>query len=151
MTEPSTKAVRKTRSLGDLQIAILRILWLQGEATVADVHRVLHRDRGSAPTTVATMLVKMERRGVVAHRTEGRRFVYRAMVSESEVRRSMVGELADRLFAGNPSALVAHLLSQHEIEPDELDDLRRLIERSEDREETVLKMALVGGILTTTL
>lgn len=133
--ESPTELPRKTRSLGDLQIAILRILWRNGEATVSEVHRELQKIRGSAPTTVATMLVKMERRGVVTHRTDGRRFVYRPTVSEGLVRRSMVGELADRLFAGKPSALVAHLLSQHEIEPDEIDELRRLIASHENREE----------------
>ena len=133
--ESPTELPRKTRSLGDLQIAILRILWRNGEATVSEVHRELQETRGSAPTTVATMLVKMERRGVVTHRTDGRRFVYRPTVSEGLVRRSMVGELADRLFAGKPSALVAHLLSQHEIEPDEIDELRRLIASHENREE----------------
>lgn len=135
MTESPNDYPKKTRSLGDLQIAILRILWENSEATVSEVHHELQKTRGSAPTTIATMLMKMERRGVVAHRTEGRRFVYRPTVSEGLVRRSMVGELADRLFAGKPSALVAHLLSQHEIDPDEIDELRQLVASHENREE----------------
>ena len=47
-------------TLGDLQLAIMRVLWSQGEATVADVHRALLEERGLAPTTIATMLVKMD-------------------------------------------------------------------------------------------
>ena len=57
--------------LGDLQIAILRVLWEEGEATVARVHEALAGKR-RAPTTIATMLSKMEKRGIVEHRVEGR-------------------------------------------------------------------------------
>lgn len=111
--------------LGELQHAILSVLWQRGECTTADVHAALHGERGLALTTIATMLRKMEDKGVVAHRSEGRQFVYRPAVSEDQVRRSMVGELVGRLFGGDPRALVAHLVSENEIDPDELDELRR--------------------------
>jgi BlaI family transcriptional regulator, penicillinase repressor len=110
--------------LGDLQLAILHVLWAYGEATVVEVHRVLEEERGLALTTIATMLKKMEEKGVVAHRADGRRFVYRPAVSESAVRSSMVGELTERLFGGDPVALVSHLISEYEIDPDELAALR---------------------------
>ena len=119
------------KQLGDLQLAIMRVLWTEGEASAADVHRALWEERGLAPTTIATMLVKMERKGVVTHRSEGRRYVYRATVTESEVTRSMVGQLADRLFQGDVHALVSHLLAEHEIDADELAELRELIEGKE--------------------
>jgi len=51
--------------LGDLQSAIMRILWQRGEASVNDVHSTLLDERGLAPTTIATMLKKMEAKGVV--------------------------------------------------------------------------------------
>jgi BlaI family penicillinase repressor len=114
-------------TLGDLQHAIMTVLWERGEATAAEVHEALREERGLAPTTIATMLRKMEDKGVVAHRAEGRQFVYRPTVSEDLVRRSMVGELVERLFGGDPKALVAHLVSEHEIAPDELADLRRRV------------------------
>jgi len=94
----------------------------------------LHAERGLAPTTIATMLRKMEDKGVVEHRAEGRQFVYRPTVTEDEVRQSMVGELVERLFDGDAKALVAHLVSEHEIDPVELAALRRRL-RSEGREE----------------
>ena len=116
--------------LGELQLAIMRVLWKRGEATVAQVHRALE-PRGLAPTTIATMLSKMERKGVVAHRTEQRRFVYRAAVGERDVHRSMVEELIEQVFQGDRSALVHHLLTEGEIARDELDELRALIARHE--------------------
>jgi len=74
------------------------------------------------------MLSKMEKRDLVAHRREGRLFVYRPLVTETEVHRSMVGDLTERLFEGRTSALVNHLLTEQEIDPDELDAIRRLLE-----------------------
>ena len=113
--------------LGDLQLAIMRVLWELGEATVTDVHQALLDQRGLAPTTIATMLKKMEDKGVVEHRAEGRKFIYRPTVSEDQVTRGMVADLTERLFGGDRVALVSHLISRHEIRPDELSELERMI------------------------
>jgi predicted transcriptional regulator len=116
------------QSLGDLQHAIMTVLWERSEATTAEVHDVLRAERGLALTTIATMLRKMEDKGVVAHRSEGRQFVYRPTVTREEIQTSMVGELVERLFGGDATALVAHLVSEHEIDAGELADLRRHLE-----------------------
>ena len=114
--------------LGDLQYAIMRVLWDEGEASVARVQEKLSDDRDRALTTVATMLTKMEKKGVVAHRSEGRQFVYRPLISEKQVHRSMVAELTERLFQGDFKALVSHLLTEQEIDAAELKRLKALIE-----------------------
>jgi predicted transcriptional regulator len=113
---------------GDLQLAIMRHLWRWGEASVNDVHRGLYEERGLAPTTIATMLRKMEEKGVVAHRMEGRKFIYRPTVTEERARRSMVEQLTDRLFSGNVAELVSHLLEEHQVDEVELRQLQKLIE-----------------------
>ncbi|MEQ1895144.1 MAG: BlaI/MecI/CopY family transcriptional regulator [Planctomycetota bacterium] len=119
--------------LGDLQVAILRVLWDHGEATVQRVTETLAGKR-RAPTTIATMLTKMEKRGLVDHRVDGRQFVYRAVLSEPEVTHTMVADLTERLFEGDVSALVSHLLKSEEIERDELVRLRALIVERERKE-----------------
>jgi len=121
-------------SLGDLQHAIMSVLWHRREATTSEVHEALLPGRGLALTTIATMLRKMEDKGVVAHRSQGRQFVYRPTVTRTQVRQSMVGDLVERLFGGDPRALVAHLVSEHEIEADELDDLRRRVGGDDEAE-----------------
>lgn len=123
-----------TKQLGDLQLAIMRVLWKQGECSAAEVHRALWDERGLAPTTIATMLVKMEKKGVVTHRAEGRRYLYEPTVSEAEVTRSMVGQLAERLFQGDVHALVNHLLAEHEIDSEELAELKATIRQIEKGE-----------------
>ncbi len=120
-------------TLGDLQHAIMAVLWGNGEATTAEVHQALQASRGLAFTTIATMLRKMEEKGVVSHRSEGRQFIYRPTVTEDQVRRSMVGELVERLFSGDPKALLAHLVSEHEIDAAELGELRRQVGKDRRR------------------
>jgi predicted transcriptional regulator len=124
----------RKHKLGDLQLAILRRLWQRGEAAAAEVHADLYDDRGLAPTTIATMLKKMEAKGVVRHRADGRRYLYRATVSEREVTKTMVSEVTERMFQGDPVALVSHLLAEHEVDARELEELKSLIERHETEE-----------------
>ena len=114
--------------LGDLQLAIMRVLWERREAAVTEVHAALEAERGLAPTTIATMLTKMEDKGVVAHRSERRRFLYRPTVSEEAVQREMLAELTERLFLGDVTAVVSTLLAEHDVDREELAALRRLID-----------------------
>ncbi|MCA9689872.1 MAG: BlaI/MecI/CopY family transcriptional regulator [Acidobacteria bacterium] len=122
------------KQLGDLQYAIMRVLWTEGECSAAEVHKALEEERGLAPTTIATMLQKMEKKGAVAFRREGRRFLYRPTVSEGEVRSSMVQELTHRLFDGDAAALVSHLIAEHEIDASELAQLQERIAQRQEEE-----------------
>ena len=117
--------------LTELQLAILRVLWDKGEATVQDIWEALHAERGLAQTTVATMLSRLERRGVVTRRAQSRQYHYRAAVTEREVQHSMVGELTERLFDGDVTALVQHLLTGEDVSPGDIARIRDMIERVE--------------------
>ncbi|WP_434427077.1 BlaI/MecI/CopY family transcriptional regulator [Nannocystis pusilla] len=123
--------------LSDLQLGLLRILWDRGEATALEVHAALvEQERGLAPTTVSTMLSRLEKKGTIAHRTEGRQFIYRALVCEVDVRRSMLGRLTDYFFGGDVAALVSHLVEGRDAEPDDVARLQQLLaERSGGAEE----------------
>ncbi|HSA56101.1 MAG TPA: BlaI/MecI/CopY family transcriptional regulator [Gemmatimonadaceae bacterium] len=117
--------------LTDLQLDIMRVLWRAGEATVVDVHRAIEQERGLALPTVATLLSRLEKKGAVAHRTEGRQFVYRAVISESSVRRSFVSQIRDSLFGGDLPALVHQLLDTRNVRPQDLEDVKLLIAQKE--------------------
>jgi len=117
----------KIHRLGDLQLRIMKVLWSSGEATVAAVHQALGAESDLAYTTVATMLRKMEARGLLRHRLEARSFVYRAAVAEEEVSRGMADHLLERLFEGSLADMVRHLLSHREVSRAELSKLEKLI------------------------
>ena len=121
-------------NLTELQLAIMKVLWEHGEAKVVEVQEALSAERELAQSTVSTLLSRMEKKGVVAHRTEGRQYVYRPAVEESRVRRSLVAEFSDlagRLFEGDMTALVSHLIAEREVDSAELARVRALIEARE--------------------
>jgi predicted transcriptional regulator len=118
----------RPKPLSELQIALMRVLWQHGEATVAELYEALKDTRGLALTTIVTILSRLEKQGVVAHRVVSRQFIYRPLVSEQEARRSMVADLVDNLFQGDSTALVSHLLSEAEIMPDDLAQVQQLID-----------------------
>ena len=115
----AAKAKRKIQ-LSELQLAVMRELWRRGEAATAEVAAALAAERGLAHTTVATLLTRLEKRGVVGTRRDGRALLYRPRVSEDDVRRSMVAELVATLFRGDSTALLAHLVSEDEVTPAEV-------------------------------
>ena len=117
--------------LTELQLDIMRVLWRAGEATVADVHRAIQKERGLALPTVATLLSRLEKKGAVRHRTEGRQFVYSAVLTESSVRRSFVAQITDSLFGGDVPALVHQLLSTRSVRAQDLEDVKLLIAQKE--------------------
>ena len=117
----------KIHRLGDLQLKIMQALWDREAATVSDVLAALGPKAGLAYTTIATMLRKMEARGFVCHRTEDRRFLYRAAVAAEEVSRGMADHLVDRVFEGSLADVVSHLLTTREVSRAELRQLEQLI------------------------
>ena len=113
--------------LGDLQLRILQLLWQHGEMPAAGVHAALQPERSLAPTTIATMLAKMEARGLLAHREQGRAFIYRAAVEAGDVTRDLGDHFVQRLFDGSVAGAVMHLLRTGEVSRRELDELEKLI------------------------
>lgn len=117
--------------LTELQLEIMAVLWRRGGATVGEVHEAMGTPRGLAQATIATLLRRMEKKGAVAHEKEGRQFTYRAVVSSDEARRSMVAEVATRLFPDQVPALINYLLAEKKIGAEELAEVKALIEAKE--------------------
>lgn len=129
---PGRREGPEPHELTELQLAVVATLWEEGDATVNRVReRLADAGRRLARTTVATLLSRLEDRGVVRHQEAGREFVYRPLVSEDEVRRERVDQLAERLFDGDVPALVSQLLDVRRVGPEELARVRRLIEQRE--------------------
>src|SRR5260370_37800064 len=121
MTKP------KSPRMGDLQPQIMKVLWERGDVSVSQVHQALATERDLAYTTVATMLRKMEARGLLKHRQERRSFLYRAVIPAEAVSRGMSDHLLDRLFEGSLADMVRHLLTTREVSGEELSKLEELI------------------------
>lgn len=118
---------KKQHRLGDLQLRIMQVLWTKGSCTVQEVQDELNADADFAYTTIATMLRKMEDRGLVKHEAVGRRFIYQAAIEEHEITNSMANDMLERLFEGSLADMVHHLLNTRDVSADELAQLEKLI------------------------
>jgi BlaI family penicillinase repressor len=113
------------------QVEILRVLWERSEATVIDIQQALRAERPLAATTIATLLSRLEKRGLVTYRTEGRQYVYRALLQERDARQHALVEVTQGLFAGDVATMVSQLLSSHELRPGDFARVRALIDAKE--------------------
>ena len=120
--------------LSDLQLAIMRVLWDKREASVAEVQAAMQRSRRLAITTVSTLLGRLEKKGAVSHRADGRTFVYRARVSELDMRRKAISGVIRNLFRGNPSEVVGQILSERDVGEADLARMRAMIEDARSAE-----------------
>ena len=118
-------------SLTDVQLAVLRALWRRGEATVAGVQEHLRPERPLATTTVATLLSRLEKKGVVTNRTEGRQYGYPALVAEGDVRRSALASIVEGIFGGDVGAAVSSLLAERDVGPEDLARVKAMVEAKE--------------------
>jgi BlaI family penicillinase repressor len=95
-----------------LELECLKALWGMGEGTVRDVREEMLGNRNLAYTTVMTVLDRLEKRGGVSRRKQGRSFVYVPKLSREELRRFAVKELIDRFFEGSEESLTQFLKSR---------------------------------------
>ena len=120
--------------LTGLQLEIMNVLWERGEASVGDVRNGLRPERELAHTTVSTLLSRLEKKGLVRHRADGRQYLYAPAVEPARVQRSVMSELSDvmdRLFGGDVTHAVSHLLARGDVNAQDLARVRELIERKE--------------------
>jgi predicted transcriptional regulator len=113
--------------VGELQLEVLKTLWRIGAGTVAEIHQGLEGGARLAHNTVATLLRRLEARGLVRHRQEGRKFIYEPAVTERRVMGNVADDVLDRVFEGRLADMVSHLLTTREVSKRELDELERLI------------------------
>ena len=105
----------------------MKVVWSRGPATVRDVYEALLEERKIAYTTVMTMMNVLERKGHLRKRAEGRSFLYRPTRPQRQVVGSMVREFVKRVFGGSAAPLLAHLVEEEGLTPEELDALAKRI------------------------
>jgi BlaI family transcriptional regulator, penicillinase repressor len=119
----------------DAELAILRVLWTHGPATVRQVHEALADARETGYTTTLKLMQIMAEKRLVTRDETARTHVYEARLARDATQRQLVSDLVDRAFGGSAAALVMQALSQHPATAEELSEIRKLITkyRKEDR------------------
>ena len=127
---PLTKAQRE----------IMEIVWAQGEVTVTEVRDTLKkRKRELARNTVMTVMMRLEERGWLQHREQGRTFVYSAARPKTVSLGAKVSQMVDRMFAGSPEDLVNALIEYRGLSNDETERIRVMIDQAETKQNSTKK------------
>ena len=115
----------------DAEVAILRVLWARGPATVREVHDTLSATNASGYTTVLKLMQIMTEKGLVVRDESQRAHVYEASHSEQRMQRHIVADIVERAFGGSPAKLVMQALSGRKASAAELNAIRKLLDKME--------------------
>ena len=127
-------ARRRSRTLTELELEIMHIVWGRDEVAVDDVRRALEESgKPLALPSIRTMLSILGKKGYVDRRRFGRGYAYHATVSEEEAKNSILKDVIDRAFDGSASSLVAALVSSGMVRRGDLVKARELARKYEKR------------------
>lgn len=115
-------------ALGGTEMEVLRHTWALGRATVRDVHARVEAERPLAYTTVMTVMKNLADKGILHVETEGTAYVYRAAVDPDAVRGGVLSGILDKVFGGDPAALVQTLVRHETLSAADRAEIRRLLD-----------------------
>ena len=122
---------RQSPTLTEAELRIMDVLWQRGSGTVQEVLERLSMRPTLAYNSVLTTIRVLEKKGYVAHNaTDGRAHVYLPVIAQREARRSEIRHLVSRFFQDSHEQLVLNILEERGLEPEELNRLRRMLDRS---------------------
>jgi BlaI family transcriptional regulator, penicillinase repressor len=113
------------------ELEILRVLWVRGPSTVRDVYDSLREKKALGYTTVLKLLQIMTAKGTVRRNETQRAHVYEACLPADQTKRQLAGDMLQRVFEGSASQLMMHALAGRRASPEEIDELRRLLDEYE--------------------
>lgn len=127
----STKPARK--ALSDLEHLVMQFLWTNGASSAEAVREGLDGRHPMKDATVRTILRRLEEKGYASHREEGRTYIYSGVEQPQNVAMRAIRQIADRFWGGSVQALVAGMVEQEVIDPRELRELAKKLERQQER------------------
>jgi BlaI family penicillinase repressor len=117
-------------TLAPQDLAVMKVVWKKGSATVRDVYETLREGRALAYTTVMTTMNILETKGFLQKAREDRAFRYTPTRSRQQVVGAMVKDFVNRVFDGAAQPLLLHLATSETLTAKERTELRKLIERT---------------------
>ena len=120
----------KLRAMSPAETEILRLVWQLGTATVQQIQEALPAHRKVAYKTVQTLLRRLEEKGYLTHKVEGKAHVFCPAVKREAVVKRTVLDFLDRLFGGDPRPLMQFLAREGHVDAEDLEELKKLIDKS---------------------
>ncbi|MBS1853777.1 MAG: BlaI/MecI/CopY family transcriptional regulator [Acidobacteria bacterium] len=121
---------KRSTTLTGQELEIMKIVWERESATVRDVYEALLERRKVAYTTVMTMMKILEQKGYLRKRQAERAYVYTPAQPQRKVIGAMVRDFVNRVFNGSAEPLLVHLVEEHDLSPEELEEIARLRRKS---------------------
>lgn len=112
--------------LSGLEHEVMNIVWSRNSATAADVQSDLQPDRSLRDSTVRTVLSRLEEKGYLKHKVDGRTFVYSSVEPPGNLAVRAVKQILDRFCNGSLESLLVGMVSDEVVDADEL---RRIVDR----------------------
>ena len=117
---------RKSSTLTEQELEIMKIVWERETVTVRDVYETLLERRKVAYTTVMTMMKILEQKRYLKMSQADRAYVYQPARPKGQVIGDMVRDFINRVFNGSAEPLLVHLVEEHELSPEDLEEIAKL-------------------------
>jgi BlaI family penicillinase repressor len=117
---------RRSTTLTEQELEIMKIVWERETSTVRDVYEALLERRKVAYTTVMTMMKILEQKKYLKRTQLDRAYVYRPAQPKRQVVGAMVRDFINRVFNGATEPLLVHLVEEHDLSPEELEEIAKL-------------------------
>lgn len=114
-------------TISNAEFEVMDVLWAKSPMPASDVATRITGKKQWSNNTVKTLLARLAAKGVVAHQTEGRRYLYRPLISRAAYAARETKALADKLCGGRAAPLVAHLASARQLTAEDINDLETII------------------------
>ncbi len=118
----------------EAELAILGVIWQRQAATVRQVFDDLSQIQDVGYTTILKLMQIMTDKGLLERDASVRPQVYRAARPQKQTQRLLLRDLLDRAFSGSPGNLVLQALALRKSTPEELQEIRDLLDRLEERD-----------------
>lgn len=116
-----------TERISEAEQAVMEVLWADSPLAAAEVAERIDRKRGWSIRTVKTLLSRLLQKGVLEHREDGRRYLYKPTIRREDYVAQESRKLIDRMFGGRVTPLVAHLAERDRLSPQDIEDIEQIL------------------------
>ncbi|MFC2115695.1 BlaI/MecI/CopY family transcriptional regulator [Bacteroidota bacterium] len=115
----------------DSELEILSVIWQHGPCSVRQVNDDLNQNKQVGYTTTLKLMQIMNEKGLLERKEKGRMHIYSAALREEETQKQLIDRFVETAFGGSSMQLVMQALGNDRTTPEELDKLKKLIEKIE--------------------
>lgn len=129
--------MKRLPQVSDAEFKVMDIIWKYEPISTNDIVDYLLTEKDWSPKTIQTMLFRLEKKGVITHEREGRRFIYSALIQKESYMESEGRTFINRFFEGALGQMVVNFLDQQDLSDEDIDDLQAILDRKRNEKKKV--------------